>query len=338
MLAGTAAATATALATAALVVAVPRPAVQETAPVALAAWRHQRPQAVATSPHQGAPRVSLWTDRDDPYRRGDAVRVYVSVREPSFVTVLRVDTDGAVRVLFPRDPWGDSWVGSSRVIELRGMAGPGSFLIDDYPGLGYLFAVASPAPLDFDPLVRRDQWDYHDLDGGRLRGDPYVALTELAEQLAPEADYDYDIASYAVDRRYEYPRFVCYDCHTAATAAAFDPYGEACSRYRIVIYDDPYYYPYRANGGRVVVSERPTRPGPRYVFRAAQRPDDFVSRSRRSADAGSAETYRTPSPAAEVAPAPGRRRVAPAAPSTKEPELRRRGPENRRRPNPQPDH
>ncbi|HEU4649630.1 MAG TPA: DUF4384 domain-containing protein, partial [Gemmatimonadales bacterium] len=289
MLAATTAATVTALATAALVAAVPRPAarggataavatsgvqppalrlpVRGIAPVALRAWRHQRPSAATSAPgtvafpavaardlaprdlapRDLAPRVSLWTDRDDPYRRGDAARVYVSVREPSYVAVLRVDTDGAVRVLFPRDPWADSWVRSSRVLELRG-AGRGSFLVDDYPGLGYLFAVASPEPLDFDPLVRRDQWDYHELDGGRLRSDPYVALTGLAEQLAPDGNYDYDIATYAVGQRYEYPRFVCYDCHTAATAAAWDPYREACSRYRIVIYDDPYYYPYRTNG------------------------------------------------------------------------------------------
>jgi hypothetical protein len=335
MLAATAAASATAIATAALLAVAPRPAMQTDAPVpvALSVWRHSalRPASAAAAAEH-APRVSLWTDRDDPYRRGDAARVYLSVREPSFVAVLRVDTDGGVRVLYPRDPWGDSWVGGSRVMEVRGAGTRGSFIVDDYPGLGYLFVLASPTPLAFEPIVRRDQWDYHELDGGRLRGDPYVALTSLAQQMAPDGDYDYDIATYAVGRRYEYPRFVCYDCHAAATAAGWDPYGENCSRYRIVIYDDPYYYPYRSNGGRVVVSERPARPGPRYVFRAAQRPDDFVSRSRRSSDAGSAEAYRDRS--ADIDLAPPRRRAGPAAPSTGEPELRRRGADHRRRPNP----
>jgi hypothetical protein len=307
---------------------------------------------MATEVAQYTPRVSLWTDRDDPYRQGDVARVYLSVREPSFITVLRVDTDGAVRVLFPRDPWADSWVGTNRMLEINADGSRAGFIVDDYPGLGYLFVVASPTPLAFDPIVRRDQWDYHVLDGGRLRGDPYVALTSLAQQMVPDGGYDYDIATYAVGRRYEYPRFVCYDCHTAATAAAWDPYGESCSRYRIVIYDDPYYYPYRANGGRVVVSERPARPGPRYVFRAAQRPNDFVSRSRRSADAGSADAGSADAGSADArsagagsseayrerpvgaALAPERPRLSPVPPGTGEPELRRRGADRRRRPNP----
>jgi hypothetical protein len=309
--------TATALATAVtLAIAPPRLPAR---PAALSAWRH-------------APRVSLWTDRETPYRPGEPVRVYLSVREPSFLTVLRIDTDGGVRALFPRDPWADAWVDGGHATELAGASGRGSFIVDDYPGLGYLFVVASPTPIDFGPLVRRDQWDYHELAGGRLRGDPYVALTSLAEALVPDGVYDYDVVPYYVGRRYDYPRFVCYDCHTAATASAWDPYGESCPRYRIVIYDDPYYYPYRASGGRAVVTERPARPGPRYVFRAAQGPDDFVSRAHRSSDAGSSISDHDRSTATA---APARRRNAPpAAPSTGEPELRRRDAEQRRRPNP----
>ena len=30
--------------------------------------------------------------------------------EPAHVTVFRVDTDGRLRVLFPREPWGDTYV------------------------------------------------------------------------------------------------------------------------------------------------------------------------------------------------------------------------------------
>src|SRR5215207_2198683 len=51
--------------------------------------------------------VSVWTDRDDPYRKGEGARVYIHAARPSHVAVFRVDTDGRIRVLFPRDPWGD---------------------------------------------------------------------------------------------------------------------------------------------------------------------------------------------------------------------------------------
>src|SRR5690349_2779614 len=57
-----------------------------------------------------AGRIALWIDRDDPYHRGEGARVYLELSEPAFVTVFRVDTDGRVRALFPREPWSDAYV------------------------------------------------------------------------------------------------------------------------------------------------------------------------------------------------------------------------------------
>jgi hypothetical protein len=100
-----------------------------------------------------------------------------------------------------------------------------------------------------------------------VRGDPYVSLTDLAARLAPDGDYDYDVLPYYVERHYDYPRFVCYDCHAYATYREWNPYGRPCSRYRVEVRDDPRYYPYRYNRGRNVVADRPRHPGPRYTFR-----------------------------------------------------------------------
>ena len=61
-------------------------------------------------PPVAAGRVAVWSDRDDPYDRGDAARVYLSAQQAAHVAVFRVDTDGRIRVLFPREPWGDTWV------------------------------------------------------------------------------------------------------------------------------------------------------------------------------------------------------------------------------------
>jgi len=227
---------------------------------------------------EAARRVSVWTDREDPYDRGDAARVYLSAERPSHVAVFRVDTDGRIRVLFPREPWGDTWVRESRQHEVGGSRGDRTFVVDDDPGIGYLFAVASPQPFDFDDIARGDHWDYRALEGGRISGDPYVALADLAARIAPGADYDYDISPYYVERRYDYPRFVCYDCHAYAKYDEWDPYRRACARFRVVIYDDPRYYPYRSGRGRNVVIERPRRPEPRYVFRDADPEREYVTR------------------------------------------------------------
>lgn len=215
-----------------------------------------------------AGRVAVWTDRDAPYARGEGAEVYLRVDESSYVAVFRVDTDGRVRVLFPQEPWADAYVRPGRDLEVTGQRDGRAFLVDDDPGMGYLFAIASADPLDFRDITRGDYWDYRLIDGGRIQGDPYVRLTDLAARLAPAGHYDYDIAPYYVDHHYDYPRFVCYDCHAYASYRDWDPYRSSCTRYRMVIRDDPRYYPYRY-GGRNVIADRLAHPGPRYVFRDA---------------------------------------------------------------------
>ena len=64
-------------------------------------------------------RVSVWMNKADPYARGDRARVYVSTEQDAFLTVLRIDTDGRVRVLFPHDPWDDNWVPGGRTFEVE---------------------------------------------------------------------------------------------------------------------------------------------------------------------------------------------------------------------------
>ena len=236
-------------------------------------------------------RVSVWTDRDDPYRRGEGARVYIHAEEPAHVAVFRVDTDGRIRVLFPQDPWGDTFVRDERTFEVSGSRGGRSFIVDDYPGVGYLFVVASAAQLDFTDITRGDYWDYRLVGGGRLRGDPHLRLTELAERLTRGAEYDFDLAPYYVDRRYDYPRFVCYDCHAYASYSEWDPYERACSRYRIVVYDDPSHYPYRQGQGRGRNAVAPSRyAGPMYVFRDADPRREYVTRQPRNRDEGRRDT------------------------------------------------
>lgn len=284
-----------------------------------------------------AGRVTVWTDREDPYERGQGARVFLTTEQSAHVAVFRVDTDGRVRVLFPREPWGDSYVREGRVVEVSGPRGRRSFMVDDYPGVGYIFAVASTEPFDFDDITRGDYWDYRLIDGGRIQRDPYVALTELAERIAPGGDYDYDVAPYYVERRYDYPRFVCYDCHAYASYQEWDPYRTECSRYRVVIYDDPRYYPYRYNRGRNVVAARPLHPGPRYVFRDADREREYVTRRRLHPQADerrSMERGRTSQDIGGRGVVPTPKRLGPerrgrdaqTPQSTGEPELRRRRP------------
>jgi hypothetical protein len=140
-----------------------------------------------------------------------------------------------------------------------------------------VFAIASEDPFTYDDIVRGDHWDYHTISDGRVRGDPYVVVSDIADKISRETDYDYDVSQYYVEKHYDYPRFVCYDCHTYTSWRAWDPYGSYCSRFRIVVYDDWYYYPYRYRNGGVYVG-RPYRPGPRYVFKDSDPRNDYLTR------------------------------------------------------------
>src|SRR5690348_12382411 len=239
------------------------------------------PAAPVTADYR--PRVEVWTDRgDSPYTRGQTARVHFRADRDAYVTILRVDTDGRVRVLFPREPWEDNFARSGREYEVEGGSDRDAFYVDDYPGVGYVFGIAAADPFVYDRIQSQDHWDYRTIGDGRVRGDPYVALTNLAERMVPDgyADWDYDIVPYYVQQHYDYPRFLCYDCHSYVSYPYWSPYDYTCVRFRIVVYDDPYYYPYRYYGGTRVVFTRPERPEPRFIFRDRQGSEAFITRVR----------------------------------------------------------
>jgi uncharacterized protein DUF4384 len=227
------------------------------------------------------PRIEVWTNRgDDPYASGQVARVFFRADQDAYVTIVRVDTDGRVRVLFPREPWDDNFARAGREYEVAGRSSRDAFSIDDYPGVGYLFAVAAADPFMYDAIESGDHWDYRAVADGRVRGDPYVGLTDLAQRIVPDGytDWDYDIVPYYVQRHYDYPRFLCYDCHNYVSYPYWSPYDYTCTRFRIVVFDDPYYYPYRYYGGTRVVFTRPLRPEPRFIFKDRQHSDVFITR------------------------------------------------------------
>lgn len=226
-----------------------------------------------------SPYIEVWTNRDDVFRRGDKVKLYFRTDLDAYVTVFRIDTDGRVRVLFPTDPWDDNYAVGGERYQVDPRDDGYTFRVDDYPGQGYLFAVATRDPFVYDAFVRNQHWDYRLIGtNGRVTGDPYVAVGDLIAGIVPAhyEDYAYDIVPYFVEERYEYPRFLCYDCHGYASYPYWDPYAHSCFRFRIVIYDDPYYYPARVYNRTRVVYRRPTVLVPRYVFKDRSPNEDFV--------------------------------------------------------------
>jgi len=232
--------------------------------------------------------IELWSNHDDGVtHRGDAVRVYFRTDRDAYVTILRVDTDGRVRILFPEGPWENNFARRDRRYEVRATGARHAFIVDDDPGQGYVFAVTSVHPFRYREIVTGARWDYRYVaNDGRIVGDPYVALLDLVDVIVPATydGYDYDVVPYYVGHRYEYPRFLCYDCHSYVRYAAWDPYDRACFEFRVIAYNDPYYYPARRYPGTHVVFTRPKRLEPRYVFvKRIERGPDIVVEPRRPA-------------------------------------------------------
>lgn len=248
----------------------------------------------AATADQATPHITLSIDNREFFHRGEDVHVRFTTDEDGYATVFRIDTDGRLRVLFPRDPWTDNFVRAARRYDVRDPYGrsAGSFEVDDYAGLGYVFAVVSRDPFDYSPYVLNDHWDYRAMaNRGRISGDPYVALSGVAGRILP-AEYTmfgHDIVPYFVEKRYDYPRFLCYDCHRYAPYPVWDPYRDWCATFRVVIYDDVRRYPALAYPATDVVMPRGFVLEPRFVIRPRGPDQPFVSRARAQPDGGPVE-------------------------------------------------
>ena len=278
----------------------------------------------------GVLEARLWLDRgsEPTLQRGERVRIYFRTSADAFVAIFHVNTDGSVRLLHPRSPDENHYARGGADLRLLFPRSP-YWYVDEYDGIGYFFIVASREPFDFSEFGHSHYgagWDLTGV-GRRVYTDPYVAIDDYVASLIPnweESAFALDFMSYHVGRVYEYPRFLCYDCHAFKTYSAWNPYRYACTSFRVVVYDDPYYYPaYRYRGDRVVYVT-PTRARPRYVFkeRAVGEPALPLVRNRepppRRLGVGSSRGPATPVPVATRPPGSG---SAPRSPSY--PPLRR---------------
>lgn len=215
----------------------------------------------------------VWLDRgEEPLlRRGERVRIYYRVSEDAYVAIFHIDTDGMARMVFPNSPQENHFARGGR--DYRALF-PGSsyWFVEDYPGMGYYFIVASPVPFDF------SEFRYSNYDGGwdlsfvgrQVYQDPYLAMDDYVGSLIPDweyVSYGLDFTAYHVEERHDYPRFLCYDCHGFRPYYSWNPYRYSCSTFRVVIYNDPYYYPSTRYLGNRVVYVKPRRGVPHFTFK-----------------------------------------------------------------------
>lgn len=194
---------------------------------------------------QYRPGVRVWMDGDrDVYRVGDRSRVYVRTDRDAFVTVLHIDTNGDVEVLFPTSPSDDGYLRGGRTFSVR-QRGSSYLNVRGGYGIGYVFAVASSEPQDGRVLRdlyyrRAGSWD----SDYNVYGDPFRAMDRFERMLVGDYGYgehDSDYYSYHVGRRYTYPRYACYDSY-GSWYSSRGHYYDSCDRVRVLLVQVPYYY------------------------------------------------------------------------------------------------
>ncbi len=194
---------------------------------------------------QRAPNVDVWFEQGNEFDRGQPGRVMYSGDAGSYMTVLRVDTDGRLTVLSPHQPNERSRFGASR----SGMAIP--FQADPTQGVGYVFAVASRTPFDFrNYRGRGNSWNVGTL-GARPGIDPFEIVDRFARSsVGPRGAYSIAYAPYEIGRdgggRASYQHGVRYDDSYGYYGGYEDPWG--ASPYRRGYDDFRYQGGYGYNG------------------------------------------------------------------------------------------
>ena len=194
------------------------------------------------------PTINVWLQGARTYDYGAPVRVWFNVSDNAYVIVARVDANGHLTLLYPRNRQRSAEVVGGEDINIRGRNGAGaSFFATDRMGGGYVFAMASYDPFDLSRLTARDFDRYvTGMYVGRPNrmyvGDPHRVITRFASLVSysSESAYDYAVDYYHV----ESPSFV-----------SSSGYSNYCNGYRSGFsslaqsWDDEFYYGSSASGG-----------------------------------------------------------------------------------------
>src|SRR5262245_33614186 len=111
-------------------------------------WNDRPP---STTWQDDAPRVRVFIEGQRSVSYGAPMRVRFEVSDNAYVTVVRVDDQGRMTILFPysRNQRAAVRGGMTHYVRNPRLGNNVAFLANDRMGGGYIFALASYAPLDF---------------------------------------------------------------------------------------------------------------------------------------------------------------------------------------------
>ena len=100
-------------------------------------------------------KVTTWVDhKDDTYRVGDTLKLFVKTNLDAFITVVDVGTSGKVVVLFPNKHASDNRIGADKVLEIPGPKAPYDIRVSGPAGQELIKVIATTRP---GAIIRADQ-------------------------------------------------------------------------------------------------------------------------------------------------------------------------------------
>jgi hypothetical protein len=144
--------------------------------------------------------VDVWLN-DVSYSYGAQIRPYFTTEPGAFVTILRVSTDGELRVLYPRRP---GLQREYRIGDLKNdrvsPSGDGAFDLRESSGTGFVFAIASYDRFDYRYYTNGGDWSVSRLAGTGRGSDPFEILRRfVAQTVGDDSEYSMDYVSYNVE-------------------------------------------------------------------------------------------------------------------------------------------
>ena len=202
--------------------------------------------AVTQVPAESAPMgpkltADVWINKEEGgvYQPGESMRVFFRTSADAYVLVYNIDTDGYIHLVYPYGPSDQMRVEGGRTYIIPARHDPYELVADGPTGMEFVVAVASRTPFLNLPWYLTSGAPENDAehgeasndptDSGVIVGDPYVGMEQLNRRIIPsggDADSDIGDIYFYIEKRVEYPRYVCADCHYPSFG--FDPYLSVC--------------------------------------------------------------------------------------------------------------
>jgi len=187
---------------------------------------------------------------------GQGEKIKVRTAADGYLLVLRTDTQGHVRVVYPVNPTDDDAIKAGRDVEIRGRGDRDAFSAFEGPGTGTVLAAFADHPFNFSNFETNGHWAHAGQVADSAATDPESAMLRVVDAMST-TPYTYDLTGYTVQDHADHPVYGGWYDHWWDT-----PYGPWFGSWYSPWYGGvglwpgyPYPYPYAYGPGIVVRPE-----------------------------------------------------------------------------------